>query len=151
MGVQIPPPAPIFSYRMGSTGMQVTETSTDGLKHEFKIVIPAADISERIDKRLVEIGQQARLPGFRPGKAPMSVLKTRFLPQVRGEIVQDAVNQGADEALKGRNLRPALQPKVEITAYDEGKDLEYTLAIEAMPEFEPMDFAGIALERWKPE
>jgi len=131
--------------------MQVTETSTDGLKHEFKIVIPAADISERIDKRLVEIGQQARLPGFRPGKAPMSVLKTRFLPQVRGEIVQDAVNQGADEALKGRNLRPALQPKVEITAYDEGKDLEYTLAIEAMPEFEPMDFAGIALERWKPE
>jgi len=131
--------------------MQVTETSTDGLKHEFKIVIPAADISERIDKRLVEIGQQARLPGFRPGKAPMSVLKTRFLPQVRGEIVQDAVNQGADEALKGRNLRPALQPKVEITAYDEGKDLEYTLAVEAMPEFEPMDFAGIALERWKPE
>ncbi len=131
--------------------MQVTETNTDGLKHEFKIVIPAGDIAERIDRRLTEIGRQARLPGFRPGKAPMSVLKTRFLPHVRGEVVQDAVNQGADEALKDRNLRPAMQPKVEITAFDEGKDLEYTLAIEALPEIEPMDFGAIALERWKPE
>lgn len=131
--------------------MQVTETSTDGLKHEFKIVIPAGDIAERIDKRLVEIGRQTRLPGFRPGKAPMAVLKTRFLPHVRGEVVQDVVNQAADDTLKERNLRPALQPKVEITAFDEGKDLEYTLAIEALPEIEPMDFATIALERWKPE
>jgi trigger factor len=131
--------------------MQVTETNKDGLKHEFKIVIPAGDIAERIARRLTEIGRQARLPGFRPGKAPMSVLKTRFLPHVRGEVVQDAVNQGADEALKDRNLRPALQPKVEITAFDEGKDLEYTLAIEALPEIEPMDFSAVALERWKPE
>jgi trigger factor len=131
--------------------MEVTETATDGLKHEFKIVIPADDIASRIDKRLEEIGRTTRLPGFRPGKAPMSVLKTRFLPHVRGEVVQDAVNQAADETLKGRNLRPAMQPKVEITAFDEGKDLEYTLAIEAMPEIEPMDFSTIALERWKPE
>lgn len=131
--------------------MEVTETNADGLKHEFKIVIPAGDIAERIDKRLVEIGRQTRLPGFRPGKAPMSVLKTRFLPHVRGEVVQDVVNQAADETLKGRNLRPAMQPKVEITAFDEGKDLEYTLAIEALPEIEPMDFTVISLERWKPE
>src|SRR5665213_314563 len=131
--------------------MEVIETTTDGLKHEFKITIPAGDIAERIDKRLVEIGRTTRLPGFRPGKAPMSVLKTRFLPHVRGEIVQDAVNQAADETLKGRNLRPAMQPKVEITAFDEGKDLEYTLAIEALPEIEPMDFTQVALERWKPE
>jgi trigger factor len=131
--------------------MQVTETNTDGLKHEFKITIPAGDISARIDKRLAEIGRTTRLPGFRPGKAPMSVLKTRFLPHVRGEVVQDAVNQAADETLKDRNLRPAIQPKVEITAFDDGKDLEYTLAVEALPEIEPMDFSQIALERWKPE
>ena len=131
--------------------MEVTETNTDGLKHEFRIVIPAGDIAERIDRRLTEIGRQARLPGFRPGKAPMSVLKTRFLPHVRGEVVQDAVNEGADEALKGRNLRPALQPRVEITVFDEGKDLEYTLAVEALPEIEPMDFHSIALERLQPE
>src|SRR5665213_1755249 len=131
--------------------MEVIETTTDGLKHEFKITIPAGDIAERIDKRLVEIGRTTRLPGFRPGKAPMSVLKTRFLPHVRGEVVQDAVNQAADETLKDRNLRPAMQPKVEITAFDDGKDLEYTLAVEALPEIEPMDFTQIELERWKPE
>jgi trigger factor len=81
----------------------------------------------------------------------MSVLKTRFLSHVRGEVVQDAVNEAADETLKDRNLRPAMQPKVEITAFDEGKDLEYTLAVEALPEIEPMDFTQIALECWKPE
>jgi trigger factor len=131
--------------------MQVTETSNDGLKHEFKITIPAGDLAERIDKRLVEIGRTSRLPGFRPGKVPMSVLKTRFLPAVRGEIMQEAVNEAADATLKDRNLRPAMQPKVEITTFDDGKDLEYTLAVEALPEIEPMDFTQIALERWKPE
>jgi trigger factor len=131
--------------------MQVTETDSDGLKHSFKIVIPADDIAKRIDTRLSEIGRTVRLPGFRPGKAPMSVLKTRFLPSVRGEIVQDAVNEAVDETLKGRNLRPAMQPKVEITSFDEGKDLEYTVAIEALPEIEPMDFAQVEIERLKPE
>jgi trigger factor len=131
--------------------MEVTETNTDGLKHEFKIIIAAADIASRIDKRLTEIGRTTRLPGFRPGKAPMSILKTRFLPAVRGEVLQEAVNQAADETLKGRNLRPALQPKVEIAAFNEGADLEYTLAVEALPEIEPMDFATLSLERWKPE
>lgn len=132
--------------------MQVTELTHDGLKHEFKITIAAGDLAARIDQRLAEIGRSVRLPGFRPGKAPMSVLKTRFLPSVRGEVLQEAVNEAADETLKERNLRPALQPKVEITSqFDDGKDLEYTLAIEALPEIEPMDFSTIAIERWKPE
>ncbi len=131
--------------------MNITETNADGLKHEFKIVIPADDIQKRVDTRLKDIGRTARLPGFRPGKAPMSVLKTRFLTSVLGEIVQGAVNEAADEVMKDRKLRPALQPKVEITSFDTGKDLEYTLAVEALPEIEPMDFAQISLERWKPE
>ena len=131
--------------------MQITETTSDGLKHEFKITIGADDIGKRILTRLEEIGRTTRLPGFRPGKAPMSVLKTRFLPAVMGEIVQAAVSEASDEAMKGKNLRPALQPKVDILSFDEGKDLEYKLAIEALPEIEPMDFAKVAVERWKPE
>jgi trigger factor len=131
--------------------MNITETNADGLKHEFKIVIPADDIAKRVDTRLKDIGRTAQLPGFRPGKAPMSVLKTRFLPSVLGEIVQGAVNEAADEVMKDRNLRPALQPKVEITSFDTGRDLEYTLAVEALPEIEPMDFAQVSLENWKPE
>ncbi|MGH7075090.1 MAG: trigger factor [Stellaceae bacterium] len=131
--------------------MQVTELTHDGLKHEFKITVAADDIASRIDKRLVEIGRSVRLPGFRPGKVPMSVLKTRFLSHVRGEVLQEAVSEAADETLKEHNLRPAMQPKVEIAAFDEGNDLEYTLAVEALPEIEPMDFSTISLERWKPE
>jgi trigger factor len=131
--------------------MHITETNAEGLKHEFKIVIPADDIANRIDERLKEIGKTANLPGFRPGKAPLAILKKRFLPTVMGEVVQHAVNDGADEVIKEHKLRPALQPKVEITSFDEGKDLEYTLGIEALPDIEPMNFADIKLEKLVPE
>jgi len=131
--------------------MQITETNAEGLKHEFKIVVPADDIARRVENRLQEIGRTARLPGFRPGKIPLSVLRTRFLPAVMGEVVQGAVNEAADTAMKDNKLRPALQPKVDITSFDEGKDLEYTLAVEALPEIVPMEFSQLSLERLKPE
>ncbi len=64
--------------------MQVTETNADGLKHEFTVVVAAADIEQQIKDRLTEIGRSVRLPGFRPGKAPIAVLKKRYGPSVHG-------------------------------------------------------------------
>src|SRR5205085_3034079 len=71
--------------------MQVTETNADGLKREFKIVVPAGDIDAQISHRLGEIGRTLRLPGFRPGKVPMQILQRRFGPAVRGEVLETAV------------------------------------------------------------
>ncbi len=127
--------------------MQVTETNADGLKREFKVVIAAKDIDEKLDVRLRQLGQSVRIPGFRPGKVPSAVLKQRFAASIMGEVVEESVSNSADQAMMERGMRPALQPKIEITAYEEGKDLEYTLAVELIPEFDPGELSKIELER----
>jgi trigger factor len=131
--------------------MQITETTTEGLKREFKVVIPAADIEKRMTSRLTEIGRSVRLPGFRPGKVPMTVLRKRYGSAVMGEVLERALNDTSGEALREQNLRPALQPKVEIVAFNEGTDLEFKLAVEVLPEIQPMDFAELKLERLRPQ
>ena len=128
--------------------MQVTETSAEGLKREFKILIAAKDIDEKMAGRLQELGQQVKVPGFRPGKVPLPVLKQRFGKSVMGEVLERAVNDSSSQAMNERGLRPALQPKIEITAFDEGKDLEYTMAVELLPEIKPTDFSALELERF---
>ncbi len=127
--------------------MQVTETHTEGLKREYKVLISAKDIDEKVTGKLEELGAKVKVPGFRPGKIPMQVLRQRFAKSVMGEVLEGAVNDSSNQALSERGLRPAVQPKIEITAFDEGKDLEYTMALEILPDIEPMDFAAIELER----
>lgn len=127
--------------------MQVTQTSADGLKREFKITVGRADLEQRMDAKLSDLGQRVRLPGFRPGKVPLKLLKQQYGKAVMSEVLEDAVNAGVQKAVADHSLRPALQPKVEVTRFAEGDDLEYTAAIEVMPEIVPGDFAGIALEK----
>jgi hypothetical protein len=79
--------------------MQVTETLSEDLKREFKVVVAAKDISEKLEVRLEELGQQVRIPGFRPGKVPLTILKQRFGTSVMGEIVEQAVNDAGQRRL----------------------------------------------------
>lgn len=131
--------------------MQVTETQTEGLKREFKVVIAANDIEEKLQHRLLELGSSVKVPGFRPGKVPVQVLKQRFGRSVLGEVVERAVTDGSSQALSERGLRPATQPKIEITAFDEGGDLEFTMALELLPDIQPMEFKNLELKRYKVE
>jgi trigger factor len=127
--------------------MEVIETSTEGLKREFKITVPAKDLQDKMQHRLEELGRNVRLPGFRPGKVPLPLLKKRFGASVMGELVQKTVADSSTKALEERGLRPAGQPKVEITEFGEDKNLEYNLAVELIPDIQPMDFSGLELER----
>ena len=127
--------------------MQVTETAADGLKREYTITVPAGDLEQEITRRLGEIGRQVRLPGFRPGKVPMQILRTRFGPSVRGEVLQSTLQASSAEAISERKLRPALPPKVDIVSADEGADLEYKMAIELLPEIPEPSFAELDIER----
>lgn len=127
--------------------MQVTETRTEGLKREYKVLISAKDLDEKMTGRLQELGAKVRVPGFRPGKVPIKVLKQRFGKSVMGEVLERAVTDSSNQAISERGLRPAMQPKIEITSFDEGKDLEYTMALEILPDIEPMDFSALELER----
>ena len=127
--------------------MQVVETNADGLKHDFKVVIPAADIEQKVEHRLHELAQSVRIPGFRPGKIPLSLLKKRYGQPVMDEIIEQTVADSTTRTMSERNLRPATRPKIEITPFSEGQDLEFTMAVEVLPEIEPMDFSKLKLER----
>lgn len=129
--------------------MQVTEVSSEGLKRDFKVVIGAKEIGDKVEARLRELSSKVKIPGFRPGKAPLKLLKQRYGPSVMGEVLERAVTDSSAQALNERGLRPAVQPKIEIVSFDDGKDLEYSMAIELLPEIEPMDFSTIELERLK--
>lgn len=131
--------------------MQITETSADGLKREYKVVIAAADIAQKVDARLSELGRNVRLPGFRPGKVPMSMLKKRYGAHVMGEVLEQAVGDSSAQAMRERGLRPALQPRIEIVSFEEGADLEYKMNVELLPDITPAPLAEIELERLKPE
>ncbi len=127
--------------------MQVTETNSEGLKRAYTVIISAADIAEKVEGRLQELGGKVNVPGFRPGKVPLTILKQRFGTSVRGEVLERAVNDASQQAIAERGLRPAVQPKIEIVSAEEGGDLEYAMEIEVLPDIEPMDFATMELER----
>lgn len=127
--------------------MQVTETLSEGLKREFKVVVPATDLEEKVSSKLKELAGRVRLPGFRPGKAPVSLLRRTYGRAVLGEVLEETVNTATAKTLQEHSVRPAMQPKIEVKSFDEGKDLEYVIAVEVMPDFEPGDFRQIKLEK----
>jgi trigger factor len=127
--------------------MQVTELSADGLKRQYKIVVHANEIEDRVAGRLDELSRKVRMPGFRPGKVPVSLLRKQYGRSVMGEVVEQAVNQGSQQAISEHELRPALRPKIEVTSFDEGADLEFTMAVEVLPEVPQVDLKNIELTR----
>ena len=136
--------------------MQITETLADGLKHDFRVVVPADDLRAEIDRKLAEYGAGMRLPGFRPGRAPMNILRQRFGRAVEGEILEATINRGTQQAIEERGLKPAIMPQIDMVSDLEnglpaGVDLEYTVSVEALPEIEPIDFGSLELERLEAE
>ena len=127
--------------------MEVIQTATDGLKHEFKIIVDAKDIQIRIDARLEELKKTTNLPGFRPGKVPVSMLRKRFGDALRGEILEKTVTESSAQAIAEKNLRPAMQPSIKITEFEPGGNLEYSMSVEVMPEITLGDFSEIKLTR----
>ena len=127
--------------------MQVIDKNTDGLKREFNVVVAAAAIEEKVVARLTEVGQQVRLPGFRPGKIPLDLLRKRFGQAVRGEILEKTIDESTQAALTEKALAPAMKPKVDVVHSDEGKDLEFSVQLEVLPAIESPDFSGLELTR----
>lgn len=127
--------------------MKVKELKSEGLSHELEITIPANDIDARVDVKLQEVGQTAKMPGFRPGKVPLSMLKKRYGKAIMGEILEAAVNETSQQALQDKKITPAMQPKIEVKSFDDGKDLVYTVSVEALPEFKVADFKTIKLTK----
>ena len=127
--------------------MQVTETLNLGLKRGFTVVVPEPELAVKREKRLAELGKTMQLPGFRPGKVPMSMVRKRFGDAVAAEIIEGAVNEASDQLLTERNLRPAMQPKLEVTKPGQNSDLEFTLQLEVLPDITVPTLTDIKLNK----
>jgi trigger factor len=127
--------------------MQITEISASGLKREYKVVINAAALESTVNEKLETVRAQVNMPGFRPGKAPAALVKKQYGRALLGEAMEESVNSALQKTLEENKLRPAMQPKVDIQTFEEGKDFECTIAVEVLPEIVPGDFKQIKLER----
>lgn len=128
--------------------MQVTPTLNEGLKRAFTVVIPSADLQEDRKARLAEVAKTIRLPGFRPGKVPASLVKQRYGASVNAELLEKAVNDATGRVMQEQNIRPASQPSVDlVSAPDSEGDLEFKVEVEILPEITVPDLSGLKLTR----
>ena len=127
--------------------MTITQTLSEGLKREFEIVITSSEIDKLVNDKLINIAKEAKLPGFRPGKVPVSVVKNRFGKQVLGEVVRESVDNATKETMESSNLTASSQPKIEIVSFEEGEDLKAKLSVEIMPEFELPELSSLEIIR----
>src|ERR1041384_3230825 len=135
--------------------MQVTETLNEGLKHEFKINVPAADLDAKADAKLVDLKDKVKLNGFRPGKVPVSHLKKVYGRSVMAETIDQTIRDTNTQIFTDRGFRLATEPKItmpteqaEVEELLAGKtDLTYTVAIEVVPTIQLADFKTFSVEK----
>jgi len=135
--------------------MQVTETVSQGLKHEFQVSVPASDLDAKADARLVDMKDKVRLNGFRPGKVPVAHLKKVYGRSVMAETIDQTIRDANTQIFTERGFRLATEPKItmptEKTEVDDilaGKsDLKYTVAIEVVPAIQLADFKSFDVEK----
>ncbi|WOH69377.1 trigger factor [Bradyrhizobium sp. BWA-3-5] len=135
--------------------MQVTETLAEGLKHEFKVSVPASDLDAKADAKLVDLKDKVRLNGFRPGKVPVAHLKKVYGRSVMAETIDQTIRDTNTQIFTDRGFRLATEPKItmptetkEVEELLAGKtDLTYTVAIEVVPTIQLADFKTFSVEK----
>ncbi|MDF0516475.1 trigger factor [Bradyrhizobium yuanmingense] len=135
--------------------MQVTETLSEGLKHEFKISVPASDLDAKAGAKLVDLKDKVRINGFRPGKVPVSHLKKVYGRSVMAETIDQTIRDTNTQLFSERGFRLATEPKItmpseqaEVEELLSGKtDLTYTVAIEVVPAIALADFKSFQVEK----
>lgn len=135
--------------------MQVTETLSEGLKREFKVVVPAAELDVKVNARLNDLKGRVQISGFRPGKVPVSHLKRLYGKSAMAEVIESTVRDTNAQIFSERGFKLAGDPKVtlpteqaDVEKLIEGKsDLDYTVAVEILPPIELADFKTFKLEK----
>ena len=132
--------------------MQIVEKSGEGLSRVYGVTVPVADLNARLDARIAEVTPTLNIKGFRPGKVPQAHVRRLYGKSLMSEVVQQTLSEGAQKVLTDNNLRPAgepdLKPEGDFEKAIEGKaDLAFEMAIDLMPEFEPVDAATLSLSK----
>jgi trigger factor len=135
--------------------MQVTETLSEGLKREFSVVVPAAELEAKVNTRLDELKDRVKINGFRPGKVPVAHLKKVYGRSAMAEVIENTVRDTNAQIVTDRGFKLAADPKVTLPTEQEaveklingGTDLAYTVAVEIVPEIKLADFKTIKLTK----
>jgi len=127
--------------------MQVSLTATGGLERRLEVAIPAAEVDGEVSQRLKKISRTARLKGFRPGKAPIAVIRQQYGDQVHGEVVSDFMRSSFSEAVAREKLNPAGGPRIEPIAMGPGTDLKFAAVFEVLPEVKLKPVADLQVDK----
>ena len=127
--------------------MQVSVESTGKLERRMQVQVPAERVTKEIATRLKTLSRTARLNGFRPGKAPLTVIRRQFGVQVHREVIGDLLQSSFAEAVSSKNLAPAGSPRIEPQSVAEGQDLRYVATFEVYPEIALNPLAALEIER----
>ena len=124
--------------------MQIKELEAEGLSKTFSITVPKEDLATKLDAKIKEMQPQVTLKGFRPGKVPTAHIRKMFGQSIMNDIVQEVVNESSQQAINDNKIRPAGNPQIDLRANGEEvtkgeADLEYTMKVESIPEFDPVD------------
>ena len=112
--------------------MQVSLSTVAGLERRMEVAVPAERVSAEIETRLKSVARTARLKGFRPGKAPLPVVRQQFGAQVQSEVVGDLLRESWSDAVTQQSLRPATDPRIELVSAEPGAELRYVASFEVL-------------------
>ena len=121
----------------------------DKLTVEWNVTIPAKVINDELNKKYYDLKNKVNLPGFRPGKVPVSIIKKRYSQNIISETLDKLINDSLTKEVRDRKLKPSVQPKVDIRNYEEGKNLEFNAVFQLMPDIPDFELKKIEIEKSK--
>ncbi len=127
--------------------MNIVVEDLSAVRKRLKIEIPQAETQKAYEEISKKIASVARIPGFRPGKAPMGLIRSRFKNEIKDELIQDLLPKSYDEAVKSRELKPLALPHIENLNFEVGQPLLYEAVFEVAPDFEVKDYKDLKLEK----
>ncbi|MBI28669.1 MAG: trigger factor [Pelagibacteraceae bacterium] len=129
--------------------MEVKEIQSKKLLKEYELEIPSNEIKKHIDDKLQELAVKSKLPGFRPGKAPLNLIRQKYEKDILGEVVNKTIQENTKKLIEDKKLKPLRVPKVEIKDFDKSKSLKFHIKIDLPPEINLANFKDINIESYK--
>ena len=127
--------------------MKVKEVKSEGLSRKYSVTISAKDFDAEVEKKLNKIAKTVSMAGFRAGKVPFTMVKKKYQGSAMSEALDDVVRDTVNNILQEKKLRPVFTPDVDLKKFEEGKDIDFTVSMEIMPEIELKDFSSIKIEK----
>jgi len=128
--------------------MKVKEEKSKGLTKKYSITIASTDFAAAVDKKLEKVVQDIKMPGFRAGHAPKAMIEKKYRPSVLGEVLDDMVRDAVNNVIVENKLRPAVQPDIKLDKFEDGKDIDFTMEVEILPEIKINDFSKLSLKKY---